>query len=481
MRKQEINRIRDQFDGGQWPQFLEFIEIDGLRGWKGQSVHFRFPIAAVVGENGTGKSTVLKVAASAYIPKKGKGYYPSEFFQSTHWDNIQGVSLSYRIKNGNETEIFTVKKPTKRWSFPEKRFSRDVFWFDISRTLPLDATAGYARVAKLASEEISSEFIQDDFKDKLSYILGREYRSARFAAPDINEQRIVGLLGRDYGEISQFHQGAGEDTTLDLIRSLQTVPSNALVLIDEIEASLHPKAQRRLMECLVELCRHKRIQIIVTTHSPFVLEELPPEARIMLIPTSEGPNVIYRISPEFSLSKLDDVIHPELYAYVEDRVAEIWLREIIAQDPEGADLLQRIKITSVGPSNAVVMMGKLADEGRLSHKAIGVIDGDVDESPGCIRLPGNNAPEQVVFEGLRAKNWPNLPQRFGIGAGTLLGYFEDAMLNGDHHRWTTLIGDKIIKSSHSVWETLATEWCRSCLEDDERRFIIAEFEKRLNP
>jgi len=35
----EITTIRNQFQAGQWKQFLEMIEIRGLRGWTGQSVN----------------------------------------------------------------------------------------------------------------------------------------------------------------------------------------------------------------------------------------------------------------------------------------------------------------------------------------------------------------------------------------------------------------------------------------------------------
>src|SRR5262249_39629162 len=153
----------------------------------------------------------------------------------------------------------------------------------------------------------------------------------RFAQPDINAKRPVGLLTRAFGEISQFHQGAGEDTTLDLIRSLQNIPKNALVIIDEVEASLHPRAQRRLVKFLLELSRLRRAQIILSTHSPYVLEELPPEARVLLVPTPGGPGVLYGASPEFALTRIDEFVHPEAYVYVEDRTAEILVREIIAR------------------------------------------------------------------------------------------------------------------------------------------------------
>lgn len=467
----EITKIRDQFQEGQWPQFLERIEVTGLRGWQGQVVQFKFPVVAIVGENGAGKSTVLKVAAAAYDKSKDGGYFPSDFFLDTHWDTLSDIELGYQIKLGDHTQSFKIRKPTKRWSFPEKRYKRNVFWFDVARTLPLDATAGYARVARLAAGEISTESLSDEFRGHLSHILGRNYQSARFATPDVNVKRAVGLLKREFGEISQFHQGAGEDTSLDLMRALQEVPKNSLLLIDEVEASLHPRAQRRLINFLIKLSRLRKVQIVVSTHSPYVLEELPPEARVLLLPTVEGPSVLYGASPEFSLTKLDDIVHPEAFVYVEDRLAEVWVREIIARHPAGQTIISRIKVSPVGPANVVTMMGNLAANAKLPQPGIGVLDGDQPEAPGCIRLPGGDAPERVVFLGLRERNWGHLHERFGIGAGDLHTYLEDALLNADFHRWPSLVGDRILKSATSVWETMATEWCRECLTDTARDLV----------
>lgn len=481
MNSAEVIQIREQFSAGLWPQYLERVEISGLRGWSGQSVQFRYPVTALVGENGTGKSTVLKVAASAYVsPGQGIGYFPSNFFPSTHWDNISDVTLGYRIRRGDDVKSFSIKKPTQRWSFPDTRYERSVFWFDVARTLPLDASAGYARIAKLAAGETASEELTDDSRIQLSTILGRDYSSARFASPDVNANRKVGLLGREFGEVSQFHQGAGEDTTLDLILALQDIPQYSLIIIDEVEASLHPRAQRRLIQFLLNFSRMRRAQVIVSTHSPYVLEELPTEARVLVLPSPTGTNVVYGASPEFALSRIDDAVHPEAFVYVEDPEASRWLREIIASHPDGGELLPRIKICPVGPANVVTLLGDLAYKGKLPHKSLSVLDGDYSLTPGCVVLPGDSAPERVVFSGLKDAGWANLSERFGIGAGSLLQYLDDAMLTPKHHTWTTYVGDRIVKSASSVWETMCTEWCRECLDDGTRDDLVAHLKTMVD-
>jgi energy-coupling factor transporter ATP-binding protein EcfA2 len=211
----EVDTIRSQFHAGQWPQFLEMVSIDGLRGWTGQSVQFNFPVVAIVGENGSGKSTLLKAATCVYDQeKKDKKFFPSAFFVDTHWDAISGVNFVYRVKRGQNIDSFRVSKPTKRWRDPDNPPKRNVYLLDISRTLPLDASVGYAKIARLAAAEIESNEIDDEFRARLSHVLGRTYQKARFATSDVDARRQVGLLQREWGEVSQFHQGAGEDATL---------------------------------------------------------------------------------------------------------------------------------------------------------------------------------------------------------------------------------------------------------------------------
>jgi predicted ATPase len=464
----EVDKVRSQHQAGHWPQFLQMVKIDGLRGWTGQSVEFSFPVVAVVGENGSGKSTLMKAAACAYgHADKDKRFRPADFFVETHWDAIEGVKIDYRVKRGPNIDSFRITKPTQRWRVSDNAPTRDVFLLDVSRTLPLDASVGYAKIARSAAAEVESADISEPFRERLSYVLSRNYTNARFATSDVDQKRQVGLLGREWGELSQFHQGAGEDTTLDLFRTLQGIPDYSLLLIDEVEASLHPRAQRRLIRFLLWLARQRRVQVILSTHSPYVLQELPQEARLLLLPGPQGLSIVYGVSAEFAMTRLDDDVHPEVHVFVEDREAATLVREILASSPASAPLLGRISVSAVGPANVVSMLGALGIARKLPYKSIAVVDGDHPD-PNCVVLPSEFAPERMVYSDLRASGWPNLSQRFGIGAGSLYTVLEDAMLEPDHHLWNSRVGDQILKSSASVWEVLVNEWCRLCLRPEDR-------------
>ena len=479
--REEIFRQFNQ-GNGEWKQFIKSIRISNIHGWQGQEIRFDYPVVAIVGENGIGKSTILKSAVCAYRNKRNKDFYPSKMFVKTRWDEdaLRGASIEYRVRQGNEERILKWKK-TKDWGFTpkSKKPERNVFFLDISRTLPKDAAAGYAKIAMTATSELGegTNLNETAIKD-LSYVLGYEYSNARFVGTNVNTNREIGLLTRDCGEISQFHQGAGEDSMLDMFKLLQEIPSYSLLVIDEVENSLHPQAQRRFINLLLKMSKDKKLQIILSTHSPFVLEELPEKARIMLLRLSGPKEIVYEVSSRYALSTIDENPHPELYVFVEDEEATALFWEIMKRYSEKyTEYAQRLLVKAVGSYSVVKTLDDLAKNGRLPYPAVGIIDGDQkDVCPNCLSLPGNLAPEIMVFRGLKSLNWNRLDERFGIGAGNLFSILDNTVLLPDHHEWTSFLGDKTKKSKDIVWSIMVEEWCEQCLSEEDAHCFIESVE-----
>ena len=482
----ELSEIRRQFHNGNWKKFVNSVAIDKLRGWDGTAINFRFPICAIVGENGSGKSTILRAVASAYETKP-KPFYPGKMFLNSAWDTASvppSSLISYKITEGENRTIEGKWKRTTEWAYSPKgkRPVRHVAFLDISRTLPLDATAGYAKIAKLSAHESINGFqaveIRAELMASYSHIMGSNDTTGRFVT---HNKKDIGLISRSGNEISQFHQGAGEDALLDLMLLLQTIPDQALLILDEIEASFHPKAQRRLIKFLTEPVRKKKLQVILSTHSPYILEELPPESRILVQKLHDGSRVVqYGISTNYAMGVIDEDLHPDLHIYVEDREARILLLEILKKDEQ---VFSRVEVKEVGDAEAVKTLGRLCRNNKLPTKGIAVLDGDAgkDVNDNCLYLPTNSrAPEKAVFSDLKKIEWNDLDMRFGMGAGNLYSIFDDALTSPDHHEITTLIGDRVRKNKNHVWSIFVEEWCKQCLDPAAAEELTSKIKEALN-
>lgn len=463
-----------------WPKFLESVSVSGIRGWSGQKIEFRFPVVAIAGENGAGKSTILKAAAASYSADPSAAatlaqtFSPDDFFPTTPWEVVSNAKLTYQVRQGSNTDIYSVGKVTSRWRGMPTRPKRPVFFLDISRTQPIDTLIGYGRLAmaKMANQN-SSASIDKEYLGVLSRVLDRTYDSGEIVQ---NSNKQVGVLSRDGRKYSNFHQGAGEDATADLVALLQNAPRHSLVIIDEVEASLHPRAQRRLMTELIDLARKNRLQIIVSTHSQYVLEQLPPEARLVLTTDEQGvKEVIYGATTELALALMDDEAHPELIVYCEDDEAAYLIHRFLAFTD--VDSLSRLMVITAGPASSVKTLGLMAEQGRLPGLVVGVLDGDQAASPGCVLLPGGNPPEKAVYRGLTSDGWRIVAERLGVRLGDLLDGWEHAQrISEVHHVWTTRIAEKLpahIRKSR-IWESACDVWIEDMLDERVRKTFVAE-------
>ncbi|MFC0184187.1 AAA family ATPase [Pseudarcicella hirudinis] len=94
---------------------------------------------------------------------------------------------------------------------------------------------------------------------------------------------------------------SGEYTLLSFFGRLQELKWDEdkkpiLILIDEAELALHPQWQKQFIYYLTKFIqikfKHRKVQIILTSHSPFIISDLPPHCLIFLDKTSENKTVI---------------------------------------------------------------------------------------------------------------------------------------------------------------------------------------------
>ena len=468
----EMRRLQGKWEMGTgWPKRLESVYIEGLRGWEGQGFNLAFPIMAVVGENGSGKSTVLQCAASVYksSPPKSKFRWASDFFLDTTWDSIKRAEIRYVVREGTRRLAGSIRKPTDRWRGNPERPIRNVEYVDLSRIQPIPARTGYTKLANPQFKEASATEFEKARLQRLNEIMGRNYDLAKMAITDADANRMVPVLSQQGRVYSGFHQGAGETTVAELLR--RDLPQYSLVLIDEVESSLHPRAQRRLMRDLAERCRENELQVVLTTHSPYILEELPLEARAYILQSGSGRReIVYGVSPEFAMTKMDEFPHYECDLYVEDERAARMLIEILtAHDP---DLAIACRTIPYGAASVGQALGQMVSGNRFPRPSCVFLDGDRGPAPGCELLPGDDAPERVVFEALRDRRWLQLHERIGRDYPEVADACGRAMAVVDHHDWLQQAASRLVLGADTLWQAMCAEWAKSCLEPETAKLTV---------
>lgn len=96
--------------------------------------------------------------------------------------------------------------------------------------------------------------------------------------PELLEYDFIDIEGRRYSNLSH-----GEKTVFSLFIHIDEIirdfyRTSCIILLDEPDLSLHPNWQKLLISDLITNFSNKEnfIQFIITTHSPFILSDMPP-------------------------------------------------------------------------------------------------------------------------------------------------------------------------------------------------------------
>lgn len=451
----EMRQLQEKWiTGTSWPKRLEWLELTNIRGWKGQRVDFSFPIVALVGENGSGKSTALQAAAAVYKSDGKPELYASDFFPDTPFESVTASTLRFSYRQGPNSQSKTIRKPTDRWRGNPERPERPVRYVDLSRIQPVGARVGFSKLLKSGVTEDQHTAFDAGKLLRLSQIIGKAYTSAGISDTNVDNKRLVPVLKHGADRYSGFHQGAGEIAAAELLAV--DFPKYGLILIDEVETSLHPRAQRRLIRDLARLARTLELQIILTTHSPYVLAELPPQGRIYLMDGAAGKTVVTGVSPEFAMTKMDEEQHPECDVYVEDLRGATLVREAVAK--VDGDLYQRIQTIPFGGAGVGISLGMMKHQKKFPRPSVVFLDGDQDTHEGCVLLPGGDDPEHVVFNLLKEHQWAGVNSRIGRGVPETIDALDAALLTPDHHHWLTNAANRLRIGTDNLWQAMCGQW-----------------------
>lgn len=468
---------------------IDLVE-GSIRALTGFEISFKYPLAAISGRNGSGKSTVLALAACAYhgssgswrLPSRSLPYYRfSDFFVQAQGEvPVDGVRIRYGIHHNKWKPADHLpdgkgvgyqerwKGKDGKWNEYSSRIHRPVAFFGIDRVVPPSEKGGFVSQRRYFITPNKKSEIEDRTRESVSRVLGLNYEDLELRGSGSYKLLLVRLKGSLY---SGFNMGAGEQALFNLFLAIHSAPRASLFVIDEIELGLHEAAQSQLVHELKSVALSSAHQFIFTTHSPTVLEGLPPEGRFFLDRTAASSTVAEGVSPSFAAGRLSGKPSSELVIYVEDVNALRLVNSSLSLEKR-----KRTRLCEVGSNSAVInqMAGRFVD-GDPGVDVMCVLDGDqraaraahVDRFLGLVPqkarvaakkwinarlafLPSDMPPERFVFSKMRIDHLEAFAERFGLEQLEAQDILDKALLMGEHSElyW---VSEEVLFEQGQVW------------------------------
>lgn len=248
------------------------IILNNLKGIK--KLQFDLPGTGVwllTGGNGSGKTSLLACLDRIGNPLAFPIHFPSS--KELRLDSFRSASIEYHAGAHRVTYI----RGSERWvPRPRKDSSPTLKAFGYNSVIYLGANAERITAKpddlKPGRSSAASDFIRFSAKE----ILGDD----RFLnLRTVNASRSQAFLLR-YGAATPFSYNSernlslGELSVVKMLRSIETVADNSLLLVDELEMALHPNAQIKLYEFLRRLCAERNLTVIFSTHSATLIKHV---------------------------------------------------------------------------------------------------------------------------------------------------------------------------------------------------------------
>jgi energy-coupling factor transporter ATP-binding protein EcfA2 len=420
--------------GAKLKHYISYAQFPSFKGLEpGTRIEFGFPLTALVGPNGVGKSSVLHALwGMPYGQSTSKFWFETDldpivgtqrYFYSYWHEPFGGFVESRKARVGTKKADYWeparlsipdgmkplpagdfIGKAKDRWN-PVRR---DVVYINLKTSFGSfdrffyfddDVKADERRVVMLQEARRLRSIVEQNRQsytlgnrerifvnreltleeiEAVSEILGRAYESARY----IEHALYPGRRGKDISVIfrrgasySEAFAGSGELTAVNAVVQILGAPDYSLILLDEPETSLHPGAQRALLKFLLEQIKKKGHQIVISTHSIDLLQGLPHAAIKVFEGNGTGQTrVLPSSSPNSALVRLGKPPITKKRVLVEDRMAALLIeRAINSLDPGD---IQSLEI-KVAPGGADAILRYLGPAAMTSGDDVYVfLDGD---------------------------------------------------------------------------------------------------------
>jgi predicted ATPase len=179
----------------------------------------------------------------------------------------------------------------------------------------------FHRVERLTA--LGNRLLTPDELRAVCTILDRQYSSIRIIGHKFFQvPGVSAILHSRSHSYSEAFAGSGEFSIVMLVVKILDAQEHSLILLDEPEVSLHPGAQERLVTFLLEQIKKNKHQIVISTHSPMMIRQLPSDAiKPFHLDKTGMVEVLSSALPEEAFFYLGEPLPGKRLVIVEDRLA----------------------------------------------------------------------------------------------------------------------------------------------------------------
>lgn len=288
---------------------IESIEVEKFRAIENLSLDIGKNITAIAGRNATLKTTLLGMLGQPFTISNGhpmygcttidgynfKSQFKEKFKISKDFDHYGEHiwTLKFYKKgyyNDDEIKMMSIRRPTKSnpndirfWNAKSKAkgagyVQLPVYYLSLGRLFPIGETGQTKNIDICLTEEENTYFVKN-YKELLSI---QESKDAVAAMEKADARR--NFIGVNDSTHDVFTNSAGESNIGKIILAILSFKrlkdeygnkyKGGILLIDELDATLYGYSQKKLVEFLYKTSQECSLQIIFTTHSPMVLQEV---------------------------------------------------------------------------------------------------------------------------------------------------------------------------------------------------------------
>ena len=360
-----------------------------------QEVDFAKGITAICGLNGAGKSTII----AAIKDMLGLDLNESDLHklnearvsgtvewhnQRMYCTNSSGERLGDKDYDLNNVKYFDCDENTKIQNFILKEKNFEDF---------LEQNEAY---------ELTLSELED-----VCYLTGKRYQVCEiWELEDIDDIGVIPFfkVTIDQVEYDSRNMGKGEHFLFYLFWCMNKCSSGTIVILEEPETYISIYSQMHFSNYLAKQIAEKGIQIIITTHSPYLLEHISNE-NIRIV--SRMGNMATVVKPNDNIMAEDILGIKQQYMgtlFVEDKVACDYL-SIILEDKAPFILKKYTIDIAKGGEEAISYRLSFPASEKIKYNFIGVYDGDMRNRLETSKLnwkwvflPGSRALEELYRE-----------------------------------------------------------------------------------